>query len=232
MTSAGRQPSTHSAYFAPLVSVLSRTAAGGPAGRVEVVPTQYHWEAVYVAAAMPLARGWERQLDEGDNPIFYGGAPLDPESYRAWLDDNGVRFVALPDAPLDFAGAAEARLISRGVPGLRLVWRSAHWRLYDVEGSPGIVAAPARLVSDQGTRLVVRTASAGPVLIRVRYDPGWRVSAGAGCVVGSSGGGSGGGGKWIELQVPGPEQVTLQLSLLSGGSPCPVARAPIPAYAP
>jgi hypothetical protein len=217
MTSAAGQPSTHAAYFAPLVAALKRAAAGGPAGRVEVVPTEYHWEAVYVAAAMPLARGWERQLDEGDNPIFYGGARLDAASYRAWLDNNGVRFVALPDAPLDFAGVAEGRLVAGGVPGLRLVWHSAHWRMYALDGSSGIVAAPDRLISDDGTHVVVRTVAAGPVLIRIHYGPGWRVTSGAGCVAPAAGG----GGTWIRLQAPTAEQVTLQLSLLSGGSPCP-----------
>lgn len=216
MTSDGRQPSTHAAYFAPLVTALLRASAGGPPGRVEVVPTAYHWETVYVASAMPLARGWERQLDEGDNPIFYGRARLDDASYRAWLDDNGVRFVAVPDAPLDFAGAAEARLIAGGVPGLRPVWRSAHWQLYRVEGSPGIVAPPDRLVSEDGTRVVVWAAAAGPMLIRIRYDPAWRVTSGAGCVAAAEG-----SGNWIRLEVPAAGQVTLQVSLLSGGSPCP-----------
>ena len=96
-----------------------------------------------MAPVMPLARGWERQLDEADNPLFYGGAgDLDAGVLPAWLLDNGVRFVALPDAPLDFAGTAEARLVAAGVPGLDLIWRSPHWRLYQVEGSSGIVAAP------------------------------------------------------------------------------------------
>jgi hypothetical protein len=220
MTSAGGEPSTHRAYFAPLVAELTRAAGRGPAGRVEVVPTEYHWEAVYVAAAVPLARGWERQLDEGDNPIFYGDTRLNGGSYRAWLLDNGVRFVALPDAPLDFAGKAEARLVARGVPGLQLVWRSAHWRLYSVVGSPGIVAAPARLVRDDGTHLVVHTAQAGPVVVRVRYDSGWRITSGAGCVAPEPDRLPAGGGDWIRLEVPGSEQVSLQLSLLSGGSPC------------
>ena len=115
MTSNARQPSTHRAYFAPLVAALTRAAAGGPAGRVEVVPTEFHWEAAYVAPAMPLARGWERQADEADNPLFYGGARrLDAFTYRAWLLDNGVRFVALADAPLDFAGSAEGHLLRFG----------------------------------------------------------------------------------------------------------------------
>ncbi len=101
-----------------------------------MVPTEYHWEAAYVAPVMPLARGWERQLDVADNPIFYRSGALAAGTYRAWLLDDGVTFVALPDAPLDSAGQAEGRLVSSGqVPGLDLIWRSAHWRLYSVAGS-------------------------------------------------------------------------------------------------
>ncbi|MGH9114362.1 MAG: hypothetical protein ACRDWW_00890, partial [Acidimicrobiales bacterium] len=209
------QPSTHRAYFAPLVSALLRVSAGGPAGRVEVVPTRYHWESLYVAQVMPLARGWERQLDEADNPVFYGGArALDAASYRSWLVGNGVRFVALPDAPLDFSGVAEARVVRTGVPGVDLVWQSAAWSLYEVEGSGGIVGAPARLVSEDGPRLVLSTPAAGPVLVRVRYTPGWRVVQGAGCVAKAP-------GSWIRVDAAGPGLVTLRLSLLGpGATPC------------
>jgi hypothetical protein len=59
-------PSTHRAFYAPLVTWL--THEPGPAARAEVVPTLDHWEAAYVAATVPLARGWERQLDVADNP--------------------------------------------------------------------------------------------------------------------------------------------------------------------
>ena len=53
----------------PLLGFLHR--ADRPLGRVEVVPTAFHWEAAYVAPAFPLARGWERQLDTANNSIFY-----------------------------------------------------------------------------------------------------------------------------------------------------------------
>ncbi len=210
MTSASSQPSTHGAYFAPIVTALERFSTGGPAGRVEVVPTQYHWEAAYVAPVMPLARGWERQLDVSDNPIFYRSGLLNARAYGSWLLANGVTFVALPDAPLDFAGQAEAKLVSSGtVPGLELIWRSAHWRLYQVAGSQGIVDGPARLVSATGGQVVVDASQPGSVLIRIRYSPDWTMAAGAGCV-------SRGDQTWISVDVPLPEQFKLTLSLLGG----------------
>ena len=76
----GDDPSTHAAYFRPLTAFLHRHAV--PAGRVEVIPTRLHWEAAFVAPHVPLARGWERQLDTADNPLFYGRRPLTAGMYR------------------------------------------------------------------------------------------------------------------------------------------------------
>ena len=189
---------------------------------MEVVPTEFHWEADYVAPAMPLARGWERQLDEADNPLFYGpAAHLNAASYRAWLVDNGVRFVAVPHARLDFAGISEARLVAAGVPGLDLIWRSPQWQLYRVEGSPGIVSAPARLQSDSGDRIVVTTPQPGAVLVRVRYSPDWQLAAGEGCVGPEPAEGGIAGGAWIKVRVPKAEVFVLRLALFSARGACP-----------
>jgi hypothetical protein len=219
------QPSTHRSFYAPLLAALTRAAAAEPAGRVEVVPTEFHWEAVYVAAVMPLARGWERQLDEADNPLFYGGARhLNASSYRAWLVDNGVRYVAVPDAPLDFAGTSEARLVAAGVPGLDLIWRSADWQLFRVDGSPGIVAAPARLLRASGGRIDVATSGPGPVLVRARYSPDWQLASGQGCVAPAPAADGTGDGTWIKVEVPRAEQFSLRLTLFAGRRACPVGR--------
>ncbi len=209
---AAAQPSTHQSYFAPLDAALRHYSARAPAGRVEVVPTEYHWEAAYVAPVMPLARGWERQLDVADNPVFYRPGALAAGTYRSWLLDDGVTFVALPDAPLDSAGQAEGRLISSGqVPGLDLIWRSAHWRLYSVAGSPGIVTGPAQLLSANDGQVVVDAVRPGPVLIRIRYSSDWVLSAGSGCI-------RRGDGSWISVDAYRAERFKLRLSLLGGGS--------------
>jgi hypothetical protein len=203
------QPSTHRSFFTPLDTALQRFSTEGPAGRVEVVPTEFHWEAAYVAPVMPLARGWERQLDVADNPIFYRSDQLDPVSYRDWLVNNGVRFVALARAPLDMAGQTEGRLVESGtVPGLGLIWQSADWRLYSVSGSPGIVQGPAVLVRASGDEVVIAARAAGSILIRERFTPDWTLSRGAGCVRRSP-------GSWIVVQVPGPESFTLDISLFA-----------------
>jgi hypothetical protein len=206
IASAPSQPSTTAAFYAPLDGELRALGGAGPAGRVEVVPTAYHWESLYVAQVAPLARGWERQLDVSDNPIFYRPGALSPLTYRAWLLDNGVRFVALPRAPLDMAGGAEGRLVASGkVPGLAPVWSDRYWRLYRVEGSPGVVAAPARLLSASDDELSVLAPRPGTLVVRVRYAARWRIAAGAGSLVRSPQG-------WISLRVPRPEVVTLRIA--------------------
>ena len=131
-TTNRNDPSTHAAYFSPLLGFLARHAE--PAGRVEIVPTRLHWEAAYAAPFVPLARGWERQLDTADNPLFYDDELLNPASYHSWLVANGVRYVALPDAPLDYAATKESRLLEAGVPGLTLAWHSSNWRVFEVGG--------------------------------------------------------------------------------------------------
>jgi hypothetical protein len=127
-------PSVHASYYAPLLGELRRLS-GGRATIVEVPLTRAHWEAAYLPwhAGVRLARGWERQLDTRYAALFYRGR-LSAAGYRDWLTSNHVRYVALPDTPLDPAGAQEGALIARGVPYLRELWRSSHWRLYRFGG--------------------------------------------------------------------------------------------------
>ena len=111
----------------------------GPPFRTEIPFTRFHWEAYVVATHFPLARGWERQLDSKDNAIFYGGH-LTAASYERWLHQNAVRFVAAPDAELDYSAKAEMTLIDRGLPYLHEVMHSRHWRVYQVADATPIVA--------------------------------------------------------------------------------------------
>ena len=202
-------PASQQDYFTPLVTFLR--AHDEPAGRVEIVPTEFHWEVAYAAPSVPLARGWERQLDTADNPLFYADDPLTGPAYHAWLVDNGVRFVALPDVPLDYAGQDEGRLLARGVDGLVPVWSDAHWHVFEVTGSDGIVSGPARLQLLAGSEVAVDAAAPGRVLLRVRYSHNWRVVTGRACV-------SQGPGSWTSLQVVRPGPVVLALRLVGSGS--------------
>jgi hypothetical protein len=184
-TSAEGDPAVNASYYAPLLSELQRLGVGYGArpARVEVVPSVDHWEAQFVAQRVAIARGWERQLDGRRNALFYSGAPLDAARYRAWLTDEAISLVALPDAPLDYSGTDEAQLIRAGPPAyLREIWRSAHWRLFAVLGAAPLAQAPAQLERLGHSSFELLAPRAGSYTVRVRFTPYWRPAGPAGCV--------------------------------------------------
>ena len=182
VTQADADPSTTAAYYRPLLAFLARESVPPTQPfRIEIPFTEDHWEAYEVAPRFPLARGWERQLDIKDNPLFYG-ATLTATAYRVWLHQLAVRFVAVPDVSLDYSAHAEVALIDRGVPYLRLVWRSRHWRVYAVTDPSPIVAGPAILRALGPDSLTIDARRPGSVYVRVRFTPYWALSGGPGCV--------------------------------------------------
>ena len=201
-------PSTHASYFAPLLKFLA--THGQPLARVEVVPTRLHWEAAYVAPHTPLARGWERQLDTADNPIFYTPGALTASTYYAWLVDNGVRYVALPNTALDYAAQAEAQLVEAGMPGLGAAERVGPWQVFQVTGSTGLVLGPAVVTHLDGSRVEIRVSAAGPFLLRVRYDRRWAVTGDNACIAPAPGG-------WTEVTSHRAGDVRLDLGLFRDG---------------
>ena len=204
---ASGDPSVRAEYYAPLVAYLeSRPRAGG--FRVEVPLTENHWEARHLPPRVALARGWERQLDRRHGALFYDGS-LDAASYRAWLDQRAVAYVAVPDAPLDYAGRTEARLIAAGLPYLREVWRDAHWRVLAVNRARPLADGAEATLGPDGVTL--RPARAGDVLVRVHHTRWWRIAAGRGCVRRAPGG-------MTTVRVPGTATVRLQARLT--GSSC------------
>ena len=176
---AAADPSVRASYYGGLLAELRRSP--GPF-RLEIPFTDNHWESARVAPHVPLARGWERQLDRKVNHVFYDDDhPLTPARYRAWLHDNGVAYVALPDAPLDYSAAAEAALIRAGQPFLREVWHDAHWRLFAVAGDPGL-ADGGRVTRLDTSAFTVAGRPGRPSGVRVRWTPYWALASGHGCV--------------------------------------------------
>jgi hypothetical protein len=163
---------THASFYRPLDHFLA--AVHGPPFRVEIPFTFSHWETAEVAPRFSLARGWLRPDDVDYNHIFYGG-PLNAATYRAWLVDHGVRYVAVPRAKPDYSARAELRLIASRPPYLRPVWGSRDWRVYEVTPPPSIGAA--RVGSSDA---LVRLSAAGSPVVRLRWSPYW-VAPGA-CV--------------------------------------------------
>ncbi len=179
-------PSTTSEYFAPVAGWLREH--GGDAARIEVPPTANHWESAYLAPDFELARGWLRQLDTTRDGIFYRDeGRLADRAYRAWLHDNAIRYVALPDAPLDYSSVAEQRLILSDPPYLEPRWSDEHWRVYEVRNpaplvqSLGTAAASVRSVGHSGFTLNVTRP--GEFLVRFAFTPYWSIARGQGCLV-------------------------------------------------
>jgi hypothetical protein len=178
-------PSTSAAYFRPLASWLRDH---GGAARIEVPPTANHWEAAYLAPGFELARGWLRQLDTTRDRIFYGEDHLlTDRAYRHWLRENAVRYVALPDAPLDYSSQAERRLVLGRPSYLVPRWSDAHWLVYEVRDPAPLVQplgggeATIRRAGQSGFLLEV--ARPGEFLVRLAFTPYWSIARGQGCLV-------------------------------------------------
>ncbi|MGH9059160.1 MAG: hypothetical protein ACRDZY_06545, partial [Acidimicrobiales bacterium] len=206
-------PSSQAPFYTPMLHQVTARHPGPL--RLEVVPTARHWEAAYVASHVSLARGWERQLDTAHNPLFYTPGLLNADSYRQWLVANGVSFVALPNAPLDYAGQPEARLLAGGhVAGLRLVWSSHDWRLWQVVGSPGLLSGPGRLTSLASNQVMLTAAQAGRFTLRVRYTPYWSIQSGDACLTRGPDPAA-----WTELSVGHAGPVVVSESVVPHGAP-------------
>jgi hypothetical protein len=113
-----------------------------------------------------------------------------------------VSYVALPDTPLDPSSAQEGRLIRRGLPYLREVFASRHWRIYAVLSPTPLASGPGRLISLGHDSFTLRAFSAGSFLVRVHFTRFWRFVEGGGCVSPAPGG-------WTSLTLTRPGTVTV-----------------------
>jgi hypothetical protein len=172
-------PAADPAYWAPAISFLRANLR--PSFRVEAVDTVGHWPAAYLpAAGIPIARGWFRQNDFPRNDVLY--TELDRGRYLSWLRSLGVRYVVLPDAPLDYSAKDENELITAGRSGLVAVFRSAHTTVYEVPMPHKIVTGPGRaevLVFGQH-HITVALSAPGRYRIATNWSPYW--TTGSGCV--------------------------------------------------
>ncbi len=214
-------PSTKQAYYAPVLGFL-RTHAD-PATRIEVPFTRGHWEAAYLAPHVPLARGWETQLDQKIGSIFYDhrDSTFTAAEYHAWLRRNAVRYVVVPDVAPDPTSVREVEVIRSNPPWLKLVWSSPHWRAYAVRDALPLVAGPATMVALRPNTFTLRASRPGTVLVRVRTTPYYEVTRGSACIAPSPDG-------WTHLRVAraGLVRVEAKFALddvTGGGSRCPTA---------
>jgi hypothetical protein len=173
--------SVHASYFRPLLGFLKDRRHSAIDGRIEIPFTRNHFETVYVAERFPIARGWERQIDIHYNGLFYEPR-LSPTAYRRWLHKLAVRYVAVPDARADYSSDDEVAAIASGLPYLRSVWSSAHWRVYEVRSPAPVASGPVTLTGLGTESFALRAHRPGVALVRVRYTPYWKLTEGAGCI--------------------------------------------------
>jgi hypothetical protein len=190
----------NAAPYAPQTAALVRElrALRADTARVEAVPQYGHWESTELATVVPLARGWERQLDIERNPIFYGGV-LTPDAYYRWLRYNAVRYVAISAATPDPAAAAEAATVRAGQPWLVPVWHNAFWRLYRVAGSDPLASRPAVVTATSPASITLRLSRPGTTIVRVHWSALLRA---AGAVVSRA-------GAWTRVTVRAPGSYVL-----------------------
>jgi hypothetical protein len=166
-------PAAKSDYFEPLRQFLYTLP---DQRRVEIPFTRSHWEGSEVALVAPLARGWLRQLDTGLHPIFYKGE-INQLTYASWLVENAVRYVALPSAKPDKSSYGERALIEKGLPYLRLRWKSDDWRVFEVLLPTPIVIpqGDANIALEQmgSDELLLDVKKPGEAIVRVRWTPYW-----------------------------------------------------------
>jgi hypothetical protein len=201
----------HARFWRPALGFLR--AHDRPGYRVEVVPTAEHWEAYWVPrSGFPLARGWYRQLDTADNPALYE-KHLNAAAYREWLRSAAVRYVLLSTTvPLDWdGGPQEERVLRSASSGLKVVFRSANWTIYELPHATPLLTGPAHpLVTSFGhTMIQGRVFAAGRYLLRAHYNPYLRLE-GAGCV-------AKGPDKMTILRLPRAERFALSVPGTPGG---------------
>jgi hypothetical protein len=183
--SAWSDPATTSTFWRPAVGFL--TAHRSIRFRTEVVATEGHWEAFYLAKhGIALARGWFRQDDFPQNRVLYQPS-LTAGQYQHWLRSVGVRYVMLPNAPLDYSSTTEARLLRSGRSGLRLVRRMPGWTVYELARPTPILTAdaagtPARVLTLTDNRIRLWLPAAGSYELRVRYSPYWSTDLAGVCL--------------------------------------------------
>jgi hypothetical protein len=199
---------TSSAYYAPLERFLAGVQAP-PASpvRVEVPLTRSHWEAALLAPSVSLARGWDKQMETRYNRVLLSRG-LTAASYERWLDQQAVSYVALPDVPLDPSSAQEGQLVRGGLPYLREVFKSAHWRVFRVLSPTPLLNGPGRLTSLGVDSFSLLARAPGSFVVRVRFTRYWTLSSGVGCVSPAPGG-------WtaVSLRASGTAVIAARFSL-------------------
>ena len=142
-----------------------------------------------------------------------------------------MRWVALPEAPLDFSAEAEKELLLAGQPYLEPRLQTADWSIWEVRDPQPPVSGAARLTAAGADGFDLEASRPGPVLVRQHATPYWTVADGDGCVSKDEASG------WTLVQVRRPGTLRVRARFSARGAlrrepRCTVAPgAPVPASA-
>lgn len=160
-------PVSSVSYYKALADELDHIA-GLRTYRVEVVNHGAHAGYDALLGHAMLARGWESQEDNALNKSLKQN-PLDPVTYKVWLDNNAVGYVALPAASV--GGFPEYTLVQSGTaPYLHRVWSNADWQLYRVADPTPIVGRPGTVLEHDQKSMTVSVPCACTITLRLRYS--------------------------------------------------------------
>lgn len=163
----GADSSSQAAYYAPLLRQLPE--AGTAVQRLELVDTRTHGGAFHLSGRVPLARGWERQVDVAQNGLFYEGE-LTAQEYRDWLRARAVGWVALPSAEPDYGARREADLVRAGLPYLTPQWHNADWTLYRVTVDAPAATGGVEVTALQDAAVQLRSDAAATGVVKLAYS--------------------------------------------------------------
>jgi hypothetical protein len=115
-----------------------------------------------------LARGWETQEDQHLNGVLYQ-SPLDPITYKVWLDNNAVGYVALPATQV--RNYPEYTLVSAHTPSyLQRIWYDTKWDLFRVLDPTPIVGQPGSILGHDQKSMTIKVPYPCRIAVRVRWS--------------------------------------------------------------
>ncbi len=156
------------AYYQSLIDRLAPLREQFRSYRLEIVEDGTHTAAFALLGHAMLARGWETQDDRALNPAM-NTAHLDATTYKIWLQDNAVGYVAIARTPRK--ATPEYALVAHHRPGyLSEVWRDQRWTLYEVQNPNPLVNRPVTVRSFTQSDLVLRVPCACSFTVRVHYS--------------------------------------------------------------
>lgn len=161
-------PSASAHYYRPLIRQLDRVPHLDNY-RVEVVSNPIiHTAAYALLGHAALAGGYETQEQNQVNALLSDPTLLNATSYKVWLDNNAVGYVAFDRMAVNTS--PEYQLVAHRLPYLRLVSSGRKWLLYRVANRTPIVPPPLRVLSATQAQLRIAVPCRCTTPLRLRYS--------------------------------------------------------------